>query len=286
MAQVAKRSFELINQANQLSEERQKSIDALEEKLTLQQQLKEQEELATNQALMAELGHVAGGIAHEINNPLSIITLSNLQILKQAQENGDQKTIQHSEKISATLKRISKVVQSMLKLFRGKAGSDGSEKCDLSGVLEDILVLSEAKIKTNGIDLQLKMPVEKVVVSGAETEISQVILNLVNNSISEILEMENPWIKVEGEFFGDSRIRLMVSDSGPGKPADLRSKIFAPFFMTKPVGQGTGLGLSLSKSLVERFNGRLYLKDTESTCFVVELDVHTESMTVLEKSVS
>jgi len=111
---------------------------------------------------------------------------------------------------------------------------------------------------------------------GREVEISQVIFNLLNNAYDAIEATQNPCIKVESKDLGDM-IELSVWDNGHGVAADIRTRIMEPFFTTKPIGQGTGLGLSVSKGIVEMHKGKLALDESaEKTRFVMTLHKHQD----------
>lgn len=268
LAKSAEQAHEMILKSLLLNQEKQKAIEVLSEKLELQEKLKEQEKLNVNQALMAELGQLAGGIAHEINNPLSIIAISNMCIKKATKDLKVPGLEKHTNTIERTLKRISKITDAMLKLSRGK--KEENETCRVNTVINDVALISEGKLKRYNVQFQIAYNVSDTEVAGSSTEVSQVILNLINNAIDEIQDQENPWIKIEALDQKD-KVHIEVSDSGLGIPDEAREKLFQPFYTSKPVGKGTGLGLSLSSSIMRNIKGRIFLKDTEQTCFVVEL---------------
>ncbi len=104
-----------------------------------------------------------------------------------------------------------------------------------------------------------------------ESEIAQVLFNLLINACQAEEQLSERWVTLNCEE-EDEKIRIVVKDSGPGIPTDIRQKIFQPFFTTKDIGQGTGLGLSVSVGLVEGHNGQLWLDDKEqNTTFIVQL---------------
>jgi signal transduction histidine kinase len=104
-----------------------------------------------------------------------------------------------------------------------------------------------------------------------EVQLSQVILNLLNNAFDAISELPNKWVHLESRM-NEGIIEIRVIDSGSGIPEELREKILQPFFTTKEVGQGTGLGLSISKGIIESHGGTLSIDiKSQNTCFVIQI---------------
>jgi C4-dicarboxylate-specific signal transduction histidine kinase len=102
-------------------------------------------------------------------------------------------------------------------------------------------------------------------------ELAQVLLNLLNNSYDAVQDLPEKWVRVNLDSFG-STIDIRVTDSGPGIPAEISSKLMQSFFTTKEIGKGTGLGLSISKGIVEAHNGNIRIDNNcKNTCFVVTL---------------
>ena len=259
----------LLKQSVNLSVERENYIQELEEKVELEKRLKKQELANANQSLMAEIGHMAGGIAHEINNPLAIISMSAEQLNKSNSVIEDDFAVKKVHTIQKTVKRINSIVKSLLKLSRGK--NDGeSEFTNTSELLSDVINITQSRVKSCGINLSIEDNLIDSEVSGNITDLSQILLNLLNNAIDEVNEQSEPWIKIVSHD-GPDFIEIRISDSGKGIPDEVRSKLFKPFYTTKPIGKGTGLGLSLSKALIESNQGQLYLENDSPTTFVLKL---------------
>ncbi len=215
---------------------------------------------------------MAAGVAHEINNPLTII-MGNTQILKQfakMNELSASDVLNMCSKIDNTVVRIAKIV-SGLKTFARDGSKDPFEKINLSKLIEETLSFCEARFKSH----QVKMIVEKIdpelELDCRSIQMSQVLLNLLNNAFDAVSSNQNSWVKISVEASANNVI-LCVEDSGPGIPVAIQDKIMEPFFTTKEVGKGTGLGLSLCKGLIESQNGTLEL-DTGAahTKFVLKL---------------
>lgn len=252
-----------------------------EEEIKLKdEQLKEsQEELELERAKfiqaskMSALGEMAGGIAHEINNPLAIIS-GRLSVLYEYADEGELDTPllkKNLEKIEKTLDRIRKIVVGLRNISRD--GSPDSEEIYISKVFDDVLGLCAERFKSHGIDLSVSLDksVEDHFVMGSHVQLSQVILNLLSNAHDAVEGLSEKWVKVDARKVGGF-LFIRVMDSGNGIPEPLRTKIFNPFYTQKPVGKGTGLGLSISKSIVNKHLGTLEI-DTQAsnTCFVIQL---------------
>ena len=220
-------------------------------------------------AKLTALGEMAGGIAHEINNPLSI--LKGFVDLMQKKINQGQfiqaEFENYLQKSSSTINRISRVVRAMKKISRDSS-QDPLEDTSLNLLIEDARDFMAEKFKSREIDFIVNLPREDVIVSCRTVEISQVLLNLLNNSFQAI--DEKGWVRID--VIIEPRIRIIITDSGPGIASELQDKIFQPFFTTKDVGLGTGLGLSISRKMIEGHNGTLRLNpEAKNTQFIIEL---------------
>lgn len=225
-------------------------------------------------AKMSSLGEMAGGVAHEINTPLSIIHIRSEQLIQDIQnkekELDREDLLKNVLSIDKTNKRITKIVNS-LKSFSRNSSKDEREVALVETIIYDTFDLCDEKLKNVGIDLHYNTDKEYYL-NCKPSEISQVLLNLLNNSVDAIKNSKDKWIKVDVKKI-DKNIEISVSDSGGGVPETVRDKIFQPFFTTKEVGKGTGLGLSLSKGIAQAHGGDLYLRveNDNSTSFVISI---------------
>lgn len=221
---------------------------------------------------MSALGEMASSIAHEINNPLSVIN-GRAEILEKIvnQEHIDkQKLIDSVGKIKVTVLRIKKIING-LRSFSRSADKDPFTQIALKGIVDSTLDLCQEKFKNKGVLLEVTPIPEDAMVFGNEIQLSQVFLNLLNNSFDAIQNSESPWVKIQ---FSESNsiYRLNFIDSGSGIPSELAEKIMEPFFTTKEVGKGTGLGLSISKGIMQEHHGNLILdRNNKNTCFIIEI---------------
>lgn len=246
------------------------------EKVLAKKKLEQERAKAISNSKMASLGEMASGIAHEINNPLTIILnrTSQLKTLVQADTMNRPIILKEIEKIEATFQRIVKIIRG-LKAFSRNADNDPMISCDLNSVIDETMELCLERFKTTGIDIKILGLDHLYTLSCRPAQISQVLLNLLNNSFDAICKTANPWIEIrvslKNEIRGTS-IQIRVIDSGKGIPHGIAEKMMDPFFTTKDVGQGTGLGLPISKGIVEEHHGKLWLeKESEHTTFVIEL---------------
>lgn len=228
--------------------------------------LREQEGKAHYTAKLASLGEMAAGIAHEINNPLTIIQGSASIVQKLIEvEPADKESIRILlEKLIQTTNRISKIILSLKALSRS-GEHDPFEDVDLSKLLDQCIDICQSRCDRAGIRLKTPQFSGPVLFKGREVQLSQVILNLLSNAIDAVKNLPDPWIEISYQK-SDKKLEIFVTDSGPGVPQEIRKKIMEPFFTTKDVNQGTGLGLSISKTIADSHQGELVLLDgTKST---------------------
>src|SRR5690606_17895953 len=120
-------------------------------------------------------------------------------------------------------------------------------------VIQDTLALCSERIRSRGIDMRVSEP-PRILLQGRAEQISQVLINILNNASDAVLATDSKWIEVVFSS-GETTVDIKIIDSGPGVPLNLEMKIFQPFFTTKLIGEGTGLGLSISKGIVEEHGG-------------------------------
>lgn len=236
--------------------------------------IKLQQQQLFTQSQFSALGEMASGIAHEINNPLAIISGS-CTVLNQYLNKGEvdkDLIVEMMDDIQDTVKRISKIIQGLRNISRDPS-KDEFEMVSIPELLEDVLALCGEKFRGKGIDIrvngfeQLKgLPVEML-----KIQISQVVLNLLNNSYDAVLTEEDKWIDVSAAHLEDTdQIQIVITDSGHGIPQEVADKVFNPFFTTKDTGKGTGLGLSLSTAIIKRHRGEFQLnREIPETQFII-----------------
>ncbi|HXH74183.1 MAG TPA: ATP-binding protein [Bacteriovoracaceae bacterium] len=234
--------------------------------------LEEQKSRAFSSAKFAALGEMASGIGHEINNPMMSIHLT-AELLKRTMTNPDTNkdaTIQKLDNILSLVGRVDRIITAM-RTFSRDAGNDSPRKEPLVKIIEDTLSLCAENFKQHSIEMLINYPTEEIEVNCRGVQISQVVVNLLNNAFDAIETLPEKWIKLD-IFRDNDKVMITVGDSGCSIPPEDKEKIFLPFFTTKDIGKGTGLGLSLSRKIIEDHGGRMFLDPIASTTkFVIEL---------------
>ena len=211
---------------------------------------------------MASLGEMAGGVAHEINNPLGIISARASHIAERA-ENGTL-TLESAAKWGKTIEqtsfRIAKIVHS-LRCFAREGESDPFIEASVSEIVSETIELCQARFLHHNIALMVGEIPATAKIKCRPVQISQVLLNLLNNAHDAVEGLEKKWVTID-YWEANGHLHLAVTDSGGGIPSEIAAKIMDPFFTTKDVGKGTGLGLSLSQGIIDAHGGQLLLDRT------------------------
>lgn len=247
------------------------------EKVEREREIEHQRQALVHSARLASLGEMAGGIAHEINNPLGIImgTAGHLKLHMRRQGIQDELLEEGFDRIEETVRRISSIIRG-LRNFSRDASDEDFKAVRISDIVQETLELTREKVKNNNVDLQCSMDVDAII-SCQPVQISQVIMNLLINSMHAVSSLEEKWISIEAEQTTDGYLKLKITDSGKGISPEHQSKIMEPFYTTKPVGQGTGLGLSISAGIIKTHNGTLDLNaQSPNTQFVITLPIVDE----------
>jgi two-component system NtrC family sensor kinase len=214
---------------------------------------------------MSAVGQLAGGVAHEINNPLGGI-LAFAQLMSR-EERGEEDA-ENLRLIQDAAMRAKRIVESLLRFSRRPQTTEKGP-VDLVQVAEEALVLVGPQMK--GGDVEVVRGLERAVVLGNANQLQQIALNLMVNALQAMGGKGTLSVAVGPALPG--RVKLAVSDTGPGVRPEIAKRIFEPFFTTKPEGQGTGLGLSICYQIAEEHGGSIRLEQNaeRGACFVLEL---------------
>lgn len=272
--------------------QKQKANKVLEHTLT---ELQSTQSQLIQSEKMASLGELTAGIAHEIQNPLNFVNnfsevnnelIDELKGQKSTLKKEEQDDIlddifRNNEKIAYHGKRADAIVKGMLQHTR--SGSGQKEPTDINALCDEYLRLAyhglRAKDKSfnAGFETDFDDSIGKINIM--PQEIGRVVLNLINNAFYAVTEKKKtagegyaPIVKIGTRKVLD-KVEIAVKDNGNGIPEAIREKIFQPFFTTKPTGQGTGLGLSLSYDIVKAHGGELKVetKDRTGSEFIIQL---------------
>ncbi len=233
---------------------------------------REQEQLLIHQSRLAAIGEMVGSIAHQWRQPLNALglVLQNMQLnywQGKLDDNAIKRSMGKSERL---INKMSSTIDDFRNFYKP---NKQQEYFDLCLSIQSVIELIEASLRNNAIDIEFCCD-EKIEVLGYTGEFSQVILNLINNAKDVLLEYrpEYPQITIEISRKQDKTI-IAIADNGGGIKQQHLHKIFDPYFTTKDVSEGIGIGLYMSKMIVEKnMNGKLYaLNDKEGATFVIEL---------------
>ncbi|WP_340111900.1 ATP-binding protein [Maribellus mangrovi] len=292
LALVLYRNNKNKQKANKLLSKQKNEIQS-----TLEQLKSTQKQLIQSEK-MASLGELTAGIAHEIQNPLNFINNFSevnselIEELKEEIKNGNTEEINeltadiamNESKINYHGKRADSIVKGMLLHSRGNSGQ--KEATDINALADEYLRLSyhgfRAKDKSFNADFILDKEESLPNVKVVPQDIGRVLLNLINNAFYAVLDQQKqqpkdfkPLVSVSTKKI-KNEVEIRVKDNGSGIPIKIKEKIFQPFFTTKPTGQGTGLGLSMSYDIITKgHNGTLKVESKEGhgTTFIIEIPI-------------
>jgi len=233
---------------------------------------------------LAEIGEMSSGLAHEINNPLQVMKAEQMLIqdllgdLETKEQ--DAGTITHImdsvNQLSIQIERCGKITQGLLSFAR--KNEDSPEQIELQTFLPEVVGMVEHRAQLENIRLVQELAPELPPITGDQTQLQQVFLNLVNNAISAIEEKGRGEIRIKAER-KNGNVAVSIMDNGPGIPPENMEKIFLPFFTTKPPGKGTGLGLSTAYGIVKGMGGEITVTSEldRGTVFTVLLPSSSKS---------
>ncbi|MEN3975612.1 PAS domain S-box protein [Emcibacter sp. SYSU 3D8] len=248
-------------------------IENITERKRLEEELEAHRLSIVSSARLSAIGSMAGGIAHEINNPVAIISASaeNIEDMVEDDDIDVEELALNAKRIGEMCDRTSKIVNSMRHISREGEG-DLMHAASIRSIVDGTLALCAERYKLHSIRLDVPVIDSSAMIVCREVQVSQVLLNLLQNAFDAVVaDAPHAWVRLDVDMLEDT-VEFRVVDSGTGIGEDIKAKIMEPFFTTKPVGQGTGLGLSLSSTIAQQHGGRLEVGERDGhTCFTLVL---------------
>jgi two-component system NtrC family sensor kinase len=218
-------------------------------------ELTRQRESSYQREKLAALGSLLAGVAHELNNPLSVVVARAVML----EEQGYPASQAAALKIRTAAERCARIVRTFLAMARQQPPERGPVA--INDVVTAALDMTVYTVRTSGIEVALDLAKDIPPILADADQLHQVLLNLIVNAQQLLQDRPGPRrIRVASRYDPDTRvIHIAVADNGPGIPEHLRARVFEPYFTTKPTGQGTGMGLAVSHGIVEAHGGTLRL---------------------------
>ncbi len=242
--------------------------------LALQEELSSQREMLFQNEKMSALGELLAGVAHELNNPLSIVVGHALMLREEA---SDPDTLRRIEKISNAAERSAKIVKTFLAMARQQPAR--MEKIDIQSVIATAVDVAGYGRQGEKLEINRTLPEDLPEIVADADQITQVIINLVINAEQAIGGSGiGDRIGVSARLGrSDDSVEIIVEDNGPGVPDKIKGRVFEPFFTTKEVGDGTGIGLAFCHRIIHSHGGHIWLDpDHAPGCrFIIALPLAT-----------
>lgn len=257
------------------------SIGRIYQYLSIQRDFTENKKL--NEELMvseklSSIGEISAQILHEVMTPLSIISLS-IENLEDDIEDLEVDAAQvnpirtNLTEIKMNYEKIEEIFENMRSILVRKNSGEPTS-VPVRDTLEKSLSLVKAKLKSRDVHVKYEKVPDNINIKTTQSDLSQVFLNLVNNSSDAIEKMSDRWIDVKAEVSG-SHVIITFQDSGPGIPQEIRERIFDTLFTTKGEAAGTGLGMGVCKKLIERHLGTITIDEkAANTTFIITFPLH------------
>lgn len=247
------------------------SFNKMSSELELREEkLKEAQTALIQSEKMAAFGQLGAGIAHEVKNPLAgILGFAQLSLRKVESDSPLYKNLTTIEKET---KRCKTIIENLLKFARQEKVA--FEPTDMNRVVEDAVVIVDHQLGIHHVNVKMELAASLPKILGNGNQIQQVFMNLMINA-QQAMEGKPGNITISTKSPEPDTVEVRVTDDGPGMPGDVKARIFEPFYTTKPAGQGTGLGLSVSYGIVREHNGDITLESEKGkgTTFVLTFPV-------------
>ncbi|PIT99324.1 MAG: hypothetical protein COT74_09985 [Bdellovibrionales bacterium CG10_big_fil_rev_8_21_14_0_10_45_34] len=225
---------------------------------------------------LIELSQISSGIAHEINNPLSIV-FSKISLYQDRLRSGTvpsaNEFVDFLDRINHNLQRVFEIVRGLKSLSRNNE-TDTPQSASVKEIINEALALKRKDLAELSVRVHLNLENVNVNIQCRKGQILQIFNNLISNSLYAFKNVTIPEITIDVVEEAET-IKIFFKDNGPGIPENIQDKVFSPFFTTKPQGVGTGLGLSVCSQIASQHGGRLLLDCSKGkSCFCLELPKH------------
>jgi len=254
------------------------SIRDLREKREAEDEINRQREKLHQNEKMAAMGSLLAGVSHELNNPLAVVVAQSTLLHEFAP---DAPTKARAEKVRAAAERCGRIVKSFLGMVRLHPTTQA--EIDLTEAVRAALEVTAYGARSSGIAIATDFASRPLPVMGDGDHITQVAANFLVNSQQALGGIAGDrHIKVGTFVTGRGTCGFVIEDNGPGIPSSIRERIFDSYFTTKPAGVGTGIGLSISKAIIERHNGKIWFEEVvpRGARFLIELPMSGHTATV------
>jgi nitrogen-specific signal transduction histidine kinase/CheY-like chemotaxis protein len=235
-------------------------------------QVQRQQETLYQQEKLAAMGFLLASVAHELNNPLSIVMMQ-ADLLRE--ELGEPTLVERMAELNQSAERCVRIVRNFLTLARQNPPQRTAVQ--LNAVIDEVMTLLTYALRVDNIDVHQRLSEDLPTLWADPYQLHQVVVNLITNAqqaLRETVAIRRLTITTHADI-AHSSVALEVADTGRGIPPDLRTRIFEPFFTTKPPGIGTGLGLPLCQGIIESHGGTITVQSPPGggTVFRIELPI-------------
>jgi two-component system NtrC family sensor kinase len=236
----------------------------LDSKQNLERLQRAQSQLVQRERL-AGVGQLVAGVAHELNNPLTAVMGYSDLLVDQAPEGTSRQKL---ERLGTEARRMKRIIDNLISFARPQ--HEGRRLLDVAVIARESLMLCEYQLRTSGISVEMNFAPGLPRIASNESQLKQVFVNLFSNSAHALEQAQEKKISVEGLLQGE-KVVIRFTDSGPG--FNDVSRAFDPFYTTRPVGQGTGLGLSMCYGTIREHNGNIYAQNLQPNGAVVTIEL-------------
>jgi nitrogen fixation negative regulator NifL len=246
------------------------ALTDLTERKAAAAEIEQQREALHQQEKLSALGSLLAGVAHELNNPLSVV-VGHAALLRES--TADEKSKERAERIHAAAGRCARIVKTFLAMARQKPQSFGP--VDVNAMIEGALDIAAYTLRTTDVRLERHLASGLLQVWGDSDQLHQVIVNLVINAQQALEQCTAPrHLRVETATGAGGEVRIEIEDNGPGMPDEIRKRIFEPFYTTKT--EGSGIGLAICLGIVEAHGGRIEVatRPSQGTLVTIHLPGH------------